>query len=227
MNRKNPVVFAIVMIAVATTLAACQTRLEKYAPIISEVRDVAYEGVAGAYSVDIVSGTHEQPFKADGKSEPKTAFTVITLTPKTFVPNAVYTFTLIADETEHTGALSVHPFGESYSSELPVRIYPDTQVNLTVRHGGKSETVELKPVNENDDLTADRALEIAMTALKTPLDGLKTDGVYACEIYVRFIKNPINADGGYYWYVAIIAPDARTYAALLDRKSGAIVGIKD
>lgn len=218
------IVIAVFAAVIALCGISCGGATKKYEKSISEIRDAVYEGSSENFDVTAVSGVREQPFVADGAAGDKKEFTVITVKPKEFAPNMLYGYTVTVGGAEHTGLLSMHPFGESYSVELDCRT-KEPNIALNIKLGALSENIVLTSIVEDDDVSADRALDTAMNALKEELKPLKKGGGLNCEIYVRLIANPINAEGGYYWYVAFIGEN--TYAALIDRKSAQVIGVKN
>lgn len=217
---------ALSAVALVLSLAffGCGGAIQKYDKNISELRDAVYTGCTENLEVTAVSGVHEQPFTPDGTAGSKKEFTVITVKPKEFAPNMLYGYAVTIGGTAYTGILTMHPFGDSYSAELDCRT-KEPQLSLNIKLGAMSENVVLESVCEQDDIDADRALDTALGALKEELKPLKKTGGLDCEIYVRLIANPINADGGYYWYVAFVGKD--TYAALIDRKTAQVIGVKN
>ncbi len=218
------IAFTAAVLTLSLVFFGCGGATEKYEKNISELRDVVYTGFTEKFEVTAVSGVHEQPFAPDGSTGTKKEFTVITVKPKEFAPNMMYGYAVTIDGVARTGILTVHPFGESYSAELDCRA-KEPQLLLNIKLGNLSENISLNTVCEDDDIDADRALDTAISALKEELKPLKKGGGFDCEIYVRLIANPINADGGYYWYVAFVGEN--TYAALIDRKTAQVIGIKN
>ena len=212
------------MALLCLSLVGCNTPTEKYASSISEIRDAVYEGTGDGFQVTAVSGVHEQPFKPDGEVGKKTEFTVITLRPEEFLPGSLYSYTIDINGNAYSGVLTMHPFGESFSVEIAERTH-EAVLSLGIRYEGRDMQVELKTVCEEDDATPDQALETAMTALEAELASMKSGNSYACEIYIRFIPNPINAEGGYYWYVAFVT-DNSSLAVLMERKDCAVIAKK-
>lgn len=209
---------------VCMMFAACGSTTDKYYKNISEIRDGVYEGASQTMRVEVVSGVREQPFVIDGTAGEKTDFTVITVTPAQFVPNRMYTYSVTVGEKAYTGVMTMHPFGETYSVELNVRA-TEPVLNVSLKLDAYEETIEVKSVVQEGDIDASYALQVAMKALDAELQPLKKNGGLDCEIYVRIIANPINSDGGYYWYVAFMGAD--TYAALIDMKTAQVVGVKN
>lgn len=224
MKKKIVIVSAVIAALICCFSAVgCKSVTRKYYASISEIRDAAYEGECEGMKVSVVSGVREDPFVADGKSGEKKDFTVITVTFDEFTANLPYSYFVTIGDTEYSGVLSMHPFSESYSVELSVRTrQPSVTVKVTL--GDFSAEAEAASVLESDDISADRALEVALKALEEDLKRWKKEGTQY-EIYVRFIPNPINSDGGHFWYVVFLGGD--TCAALINRKSGEVVGIKN
>lgn len=225
MKKKIICLISAVCAVFSLILAGCNAPTEKYDSSISEIRDAVYEGRGGSFSVTAVSGVHEDPFSPDGTAGKKREFTVITLKPDEFMPGSLYTYAVTVDGKEFGGVMTMHPFGETYSVELDKRTHEET-LSLDIKLGSSDETVELRSVAEEGDIDADHALDTALTAMKDELESIKSGNSFACEIYVRLIANPINTDGGYYWYVAFVESDG-TRAVLIDRKSAEVVGVKN
>lgn len=223
---KKVCVFLAAATAFLLTLTAvgCGGTVAKYDSSISEIRDAVYEGAGDNFSVSAVSGLREDPFSADGKAEKKREFTVITVTPREFIPNKLYNYTVSINGNEFTGVMSMHPFGETYSVEIAARTH-EAELNVNVKSGSVDETVALKNVVEDDDIDADKALDAAIKALQADLKPIRRGNSFDCEIYVRLIANPINAEGGYFWYVAFMGE--KNLAVLLNRKTAEVIAVKN
>lgn len=224
MKKLKAILISVLCLSISLLFIGCNSSIDKYYSNISEIRDAVYEGKSDKMSVAAVSGVREQPFSVDGKVNDKVEFTVITVKPAQFLPNQLYNYSVSIGGKDYSGVLAMHPFGESYSVEIAARA-DEEKLQLSLKLNDYAETIELSSVKEADDIGADKALEAAMKALNEELKPLKKAGGYDCEIYVRLIENPINSDGGYYWYVAFMGE--KTYAALIDRKTAAVVGVKD
>jgi len=210
--KKRIVLFLGVLFSVSILiLSGCRTDISQNQRL-SELRSDIYKGSAEGYSVVLVTGMRENPFEIDGVSQKdKVYFTVITVTPVSYDPIAEYHFTVTIGGETYAGKFSRHPFNQSYSAEIntPTK---ETQLALTVSRGGTDVEIGLTSVKGEDFIDAQKAFEIAEKRLKDSLAEVST----GYEIFVRLIENPINAGGGYFWYVAFVATDSTALAVLID-----------
>lgn len=209
----------------AMLICGCDSLIEKRASIISELRDVAMCASGKLWSVELISGTREEPFDIDGVSEEKTDFTVVTLTPLG-EDNAEYSYELRYGESVYRGEFSQHPFKKTFSFELAVRVEGSAALAV-MSSDGSAETFALSEVRGDEEIDATVALEIAEIRLKDSIRSFSSGGKLNCEIFVRYIKNPINGDGGYYWYVAFVPERYVVYAVLIDPVTKEVVAVRE
>lgn len=210
------VLFVVIMSVFA--LAACSGALGKYEKSVSEYRDNVYVGVSSGFTAEAVSGYRESPFAIDGKSESKADFCLVTVTPNSYDPTKEYTYTVTLSGVEYTGDLVKHPFENTYSFEVAARCQDNT---LTVTVDG--ENIELTSVKTEQYITPEKAFEIALKRLSGT--EIVKSGEY--EIYIRLIANPINAAGGYFWYVAFVDQNQATVAVLIHPENMEITAVRE
>ena len=80
----------------------------------------------------------------------------------------------------------------------------------------------MQSVVTGDNIGAEKALTIALDKLKNELKRFRSKGKLHAEIYVRLMENPIDGNGGYFWYVAFVGADKDTVAVLLKSDTGAV-----
>ncbi len=184
---------------------------------VSEYRDNVYTGSSANFDAEAVTGFREMPFVIDGVSGEKSDFFLVTIKPKNFDPTKEYGYKFVLDGAEYEGKLVKHPFENSYSFEAPVRASDDS---LSVEIDG--EKIELTSIKTELFITPEKAYEIAKKRLENSevLSGKN-------EIYVRLIFNPVNAAGGYFWYVAFVNENKETAAVLIDPESMEIVAVRE
>jgi len=85
--------------------------------------------------------------------------------------------------------------------------------------------VVLNSVIGENFIDANKAFGIAYDRLKSVIDARHANSDY--EIFVRLIENPVDASGGFRWYVAFVFTDGMTYAALIDPVSMDILAVKE
>lgn len=215
-------VLIILSILCATLIFACTPDLEKN-PRLSELRSDIMMGNNDEYSIVLVSGIREDPFDIDGMSQKdKVFFTVITVTPAEYNPLAEYSFSVTIGGETYTGKLNRHPYNQSYSVEINV-LTSQKELEIIISQGNNDSAITLNSVVGEDFISGNKAFQIAEKKLKDKISA--KGGNY--EVFVRLIENPINASGGYFWYVAFIFEDETTYAVLIEPVTMEIQAIKE
>ncbi len=199
-----------------SALTACSDGLSKNKNV-SEYRTDVFIGSSGNFSAEAMTGFRETPFSIDGVSGEKCDFFLVTVKPKSFDPVKEYGYKLTLDGKEYEGTLVKHPFENTYSFEVPIKI---VDRNVSVEIDG--EKIELASVKTENYITPEKAYEIA----KKRLGGSEVLSVQN-EIYVRLIANPVNASGGYFWYVAFVDENKQTAAVLIHPESMEIVAVRE
>lgn len=207
-----------VVLAVMLTACACADGLGKYQKLVSEYRDNVFVGESSGFTAEAVSGYREKPFEIDGVSNGKSDFCVVTITPKQYDPTAVYMYKTTLNEVEYEGEMVRHPFQDTYSFEIAARCNENNFV-ISI----DDEQLELVSVKAEDFITPEKAFEIALKRLGN--NGIIKEGRY--EIYIRLIANPVNAAGGYFWYVAFVDENQETCAVLIEPLSMEITAVRD
>ena len=183
-----------------TLLSACNRFDTKN---VSEFRDQVFEGKTEEYEVTLISGYRENPFVIDGHCDKKADFTLITVKMLSPLPNAELTCEMIAGDKQFEGKMNKHPFEDTYSFEANV-----TEIGL-------------QSVRSEDFIDGEKAYNVAYSKLSD--SPIIVNGEY--EVYVRLIENPVNSQGGYYWYVAFV--DGKdTAAALIDPVTAEVIAQK-
>ncbi|MCL2556257.1 MAG: hypothetical protein FWE03_04505 [Firmicutes bacterium] len=216
------VLMTVILTAMAFVFIACVPSIWQNERL-SELRSNVFVGEADGYRVVAVTGIRENPFKIDGISNPnKINFTVITLTPEVFTFGNEYAFKVQINGTEFEGTMTAHPFNQTISAEIAVL----ADVNeLTVQiTGASSFSVTLTSVITDEFIDADKAFSIAYDRLSSAISERAASQQY--EIFIRLIENPVDASGGFRWYVAFVFEDGTTYAALIDPISMEILASK-
>ena len=116
-----------------------------------------------------------------------------------------------------------HPFAQSLSVDIPATATGDFTVTV---FGGGEQTFELKNSVQGEIISAEKAFDIALDKLKNELKKFRSKGKLHAEIYVRLMENPIDGNGGYFWYVSFVGEDKVTVAVLLRGDTGAVAATR-
>ncbi len=221
--KKTYVILITVMLAIVA--CGCESAMEKREASLSELRDEVLVGGDENVTITLNSGNRENPYVIDGlPSSERTDFSVITVD-GSFNGEEELGYVLRVGEQSYEGKLQKHPFKNSYSTELAVRS-PST-VTITLSGANFAGNYELKSVITDATISANEALEIAEERLKNSIKRMTVDGRLNAEVYVRLLKNPISASGGYFWYVAYVPEKYSVYAVLIHSETREIAAIRE
>lgn len=209
--KKLCAIFAAVMTALTVILlSACGSDAMES---VSERRSGYFYAEADGFSVTAVSGVREDPYDADGKAGSLKPYTLLTVVPKDFDIDAVYTYTAETNRSAYGGTLIVHPFAASFSAEFDAEA--SAEFSVTINNGQTNVRLKLISLVTSEMIKYDRAVDAAKTALKPK-------GSY--ETRVRLIKNPLDGDG-LCWHVAFYYKDS-VCGVLLDPVTAKVLAKK-
>jgi hypothetical protein len=226
MKLKKTIALTVFVFIAALALAACAPKSvdPEILDNISDLRTNIYTAETEAMDVVVITGKRERPYKVDGKSEPKSDYTAISIKPAELpAEGRVYEYVLTAGKSADAGRFTAHPFGVTYTAELPRSL--TGEVSIKIKSENYEEEFALTSRYTDGMLTWEQALETGLNAVKTEVSSLYADKKFNGEVYVQFISDPLQNDGGYFWYVAF-AGGGKTYAALLDPTTGQIMACK-
>lgn len=218
-NLRICVVFAALLLVWQSFCGCSGSNLDKYAESISELREHLFAAESAEYKITAISGIREDPYALDGESKDKREFTVLTVTPAHFAADSTYRYRVQIGEQTFEGDLMPHPFARSLSADIPVAA--KEAFSVCVACNGE-QTLELADAPVGDNIGAEKALTIALDKLKNELKRFRSKGKLHAEIYVRLMENPIDGNGGYFWYVAFVGENKDTVAILLKSDTGAV-----
>ena len=230
MKTKTTVKFISLACALALILGvftACQKKKvdSEILKNISELSVNVYTAKTENAEVTLTTGERETPYNVNGVCDIKSPYTVITVKPAAASDEAApYDYILKTGKHEYRGRLNLHPFGISYTDT--VNKMTEGTATLTLISGGVAEEIELNSQFTDQMLNWQDALNVGIGSVKSEVDSLYSDKKLMGEVYVRFTSDPSQADGEYFWYVAVVGNNGRTYGALVDPLSGDIIATK-
>lgn len=180
---------------------------------VSERRSAFFTAEDEALTVTAVSGVREMPYTVDGVAGQLKPYTLITLIPKTFDVDAVYTYSAVTANGSYGGTFTVHPFAASFSAEFDAET--SSGFSVTVTCCVQSKEYALSSLVTEDMLTFEKAIDVAQTELRP-------SGEY--EIRARLIRNPLGE--GLCWHVAYYSADGDMKGVLLDPVSAKVLAKK-
>jgi len=224
MKKIRIILVSIVLILCSSFLFACTPAMERFSHLISELRDNVFVAENEKFSVSIITGAREEPFILNGFATGTKPFTLITIVPKNGGTDFYYSVVINGDTFE--GKFVPHPFDVSLSAEVDV-LSNDSVIQLTVIQGENREELTANSVLTEQMINSTKAIDIAYNRLKGSLEDFKQGGELQCEIFVRLIKNPIDNQGGYFWYVAFVGTNQTIFAVVIEPTTMTILAVRE
>lgn len=217
MKKKLCYAFITLLILSTVLFAGCsqQTDLTEY---VSEYRSNIYIGTQDKYTVFVTCGTREYPYCADGTPANKSELFDVVLTVPDNTRTYKINFTLNEKNYEAELAFDNVRMIHTYSQTLPQP--KETSISFTISDADDPEA-------EKINVTAESVIKETLLGLKDLLSCAQKENKqlfssftshkkFNGEIYVRLLwENDIC-----YYYVGLIDKNGKTYALLVDAKSG-------
>lgn len=192
---------------------------------LSELTVNVYTAKTEKAEITVITGERETPYNVNGVSDARAAYTIITVRPFELTDDPVpYDYVIKAGRNEYRGRLNLHPFGASYTDTINKKIEGEATVSLT--GGAYSEEVSLNPQFTDKMIGWEDALKTGIGSVKKEVDSLYSGKKLLGEVYVRFTNDPTASDSEYFWYVAVVGNNGKTYGALINPLSGEIIATK-
>ncbi len=207
----------------AACFTACGPKSDETIPYIENVSHYqthAYRADTEEWSVEISAGRREKDFRADGKVGETADFQLVKISPKSKSEAKELDFVLTYSGGEISAKAQKDRFGPGYSAYVDVGEGMDGLEKIKI---GDSDAVEL------ENLLADKigwtdAFKVATEELKDFIAAnLDESGNFKKEICVKYLLNPYDGSGEYYWYVAFMGEGFDYTAILIDPTTGKIV----
>ena len=221
--KRSCVLALMLLVALGAFCGCASSQLEKNMDNVSELREHLFAAESADYKLTAISGIREEPYELDGVSSSKRDFTVLTVTPVVFSADKTYRYKTEINGTTYEGDLLPHPFAQSLSADIPATATSDFAVTIIC---GGEQSFELKNLVQGELIGAEKAFDIALDKLKNELKKFRSKGKLHAEIYVRLMENPIDGNGGYFWYVSFVGEDKVTVAVLLRGDTGAVAATR-
>ena len=207
--------------------AACQKKVDaEIIKNISELSTNVYTAKTEKAAVTLTTGERETPYCVDGVSSSRSPYTIITVRPLEAAEDAVpYDYVIKAGKNEYRGKLNLHPFGISYTDTINKKA--EGEVSVTLISGGEIvEEIALNSQFTDKMMAWQDALNTGIGSVKKEVDSLYSDKKLMGEVYVRFTNDAAAENGEYFWYVAVVGNNGKTYGALVNPLSGDIIATK-
>lgn len=210
--KKTICVFLTACFALALT--ACGEY--DYSAHLSDVRSDLFCAETDEFTVTLSCVSREYPYVSDGVASARTDLVEIVLTSAESEDYEIY----VLSDAVWGGDMSFRNVTGDYFYSRGVTEFPQDSVSLRVEWNAGEEVRELTATSIKNEKTisAEQALDAAVTAEKDTVNALMNNGVFCGELYVRLLRRDKN-----YYYVGIVDTDGKTVSLLLDSETGEIL----
>ena len=229
---KSKIMIKVLCVTIAIALsgvlfASCQKKANaEIIKNISELSTNVYTAKTEKAAIILTTGERETPYTVDGVSSARSPYTIITVRPLEMTDDAVpFDYVIKAGKNEYRGKLNLHPFGISYTDTINKKT--EGEVSVTLTSGGQTfEEIALDSQFTDKMMDWQDALNKGIGSVKKEVDSLYSDNKLMGEVYVRFTNDSASESGEYFWYVAVVGNNGKTYGALVNPLSGDIIATK-
>lgn len=217
---KNLIAVAIILV-VSISTSSCKNSID-LTVYVSELRSGIYEGTADGYTVSVSVEEREDPFILDGfVGAIKKVLTVKLEAVNNSIDDA--SITLNYDGYSASGSFVYSPLNGKYVAEIFVDKLPNSPlINGSLKSGDKSCSLELKSKVLSGNLSYNEILEKIKEQQGKRVDELFNNNSVCTEIHIRIICEKTKN----YYYVGFTEKSGKTYAYLVDAKTGEILAEK-
>lgn len=193
-----------------------------------EIRNNLFVGDDGLYYATVCTGEREQDYALDGVVNKLVPFGIVTIARLDNEPLSQdeYSFTLIVNGENITGALEKSPYDNTYSADIEQVLADDAEINLQLVIDGINFNQNLTNISSTFGVDKNKAISIACKELDGAVKNLSKEKGNCSEAFVKILKDYSGESNRYYWYVGIISPEGKTSGILIDTASGDIISKK-
>lgn len=208
----------VLLLAVLPAFTACGSY--DYTAHISEARSDLFCAETEEFSVTLSCVTREYPYVSDGITCPQTNVVEVSLVPAR-AAICDYEIYVLGD-----GVLGGEASFRSYAGDFfyseSVAAFPEESVTIQIKWEDQTRELTATSVKNEKTLSVKEILKCAIAAEKKTVEGLKQNGNFLGEFYVRLLRRNTN-----YYYVGIIDREGKTISLLLDSETGELLARRE
>ena len=215
------IIFFVVILTVTLVASSCKNNLD-LTVYVSEYRSYIYEGESDGYLVTVSVEEREDPFIIDGfVGSVKKILSVKLETKNSLIDDAK--IELGYDGIKASGNFVYSPLNGKYVAEITVEKLPTSPTISGVLISADNECkLELKSKVLSGNLAYTEILEKIKEQDGKTVEKLFNNASVSTEIHIRLICD----NNKNYYYVGFCSKEGKTYAYLVDAKTGEIVATK-
>lgn len=189
---------------------------------ISEMDKVCFTANNGMTQIKLISGTREDPYLLNGKSEKLKDFALIVFrTDEDGVESPTFTAT-INDKT-FNGILEQNPYDNTFVVDLEQNVQNDANVNIKVTINNDTYNYDLVNTSKEWSVSSEQVKDIAVNYFMPQLQEHASYKGLDAEMFVRIISDNTGNFDKFFYHVTLNLPDGKMQSIIIDINSGEII----
>ena len=190
---------------------------------ISEQDKVCYYANNGNSQVKLISGTREEPYVLNGKSEDSKEFALIIFCcDAQNVQNP--TFVASIDDKSYNGILQNNPYDNTFVVDLEISVPENANINIKITINDETLNYEPTSMSKEWKISSEKALDIAIEHFSDIINQKASHKGLDAELYLRIISDANNAFDKFFYHATLTLSQNEAYSIVIDVNTGEIIG---
>lgn len=213
-------ILAVILACVSVFAVGCGKNTSAYVrENMSEKTDVYFYGEAESFYATISSGTREETYLMNGKSEKAVSFSLLTVNFYGETVGNIITVNFVNGENEQPISLELNTLNSTYMIDLETRFSGDEKVAVIY----KGTTLELQNESKDFGVSADQAIEIASKELSKFIIKEKKLSNLNAECYLRVLDKRANNFDDMFWVFTVVNVKNENYSVVISTVDGSVL----
>ena len=217
MKRRFVVAFVIVAVLLLTGCGA--KMIEKVEENTSEITKQFFFGESEKMYATLAVGEREENYLMDGKSHPKTDFSLFSVVFYEDIDKNIIVVSLSVDEKRETFEMEYNSFSNSFMADLGKRDFSDK--NIVLSYGDQS--VVLENLSKQFGVDWKKAIEIGCDNLKQQIENAEVARKIDAEFYLKVLDKKANNFDNFFWCFTLLTKNGDTYSVVISTIDGSVL----
>ena len=217
MKKRFVLAFLFVILFV---LSGCGMKMvEKVEDNLSEVTQQFFFGEAEKMYVTLSVGEREENYLMDGKSHPKTDFSLFSVVFQEEIDKSVIIVEILIGDKKENVEMEYNSFSNSFMADLGKRDFSNKKVSISY----EGNVVELENISNRFGVDWQKAVEIGCENLEDKIKKvINTSGVDA-EFYLKVLDKKANNFDNFFWCFTLLTNKNESYSVIISTVDGSVL----
>ena len=189
---------------------------------VSEIDKVCFTAHNGLSQVKLISGTREDPYLLNGKSENCKPFALIIFRTNQAGVQAP-TFVASINDKSYNGIMEANPYDNTFVVDLEQEVNDDATINVKITINDNTYNYDLINTSADWLVKAEQAKDIAIEYF---LDKIKDCSSYKgvdAELFVRILSDNSGNFDKFFYHITLNKTDGEVCSIVIDTNTGDII----